>query len=213
MALHNKISVLLEHILNVDACGSEPAIERVLESAGVTGADLPEKLLSVDYPRREVIDQIAKILDFSFDEYLKTARPYLTSEEVREMIRRGFTIGAHSIDHPLYSALPLEEQLRQTRVSVRVVRQMFSLPYGAFAFPHGDRGVSGAFFSEVFSDGAIDVSFGTGGIIRDVHPKHFHRFSMEYNPVCGRTALKQHYARSAAKTFIGRGIVKRPDCV
>ena len=37
------------------------------------------------------------------------------SEQVIELLKLGHAVGAHSIDHPRYADLSLEEQLHQTR--------------------------------------------------------------------------------------------------
>ena len=209
MAHHNKISLLLDHLAGLKTPIPAEQIGDILSAYGIENSNVQTALLSIDYRRREAVDKIAVILDFDFNSYLSSARPFLTSTEVRWLINKGFTIGAHSIDHPKYSALSLDDQLYQTRASTRLLRERFSLTYGAFAFPHGDKDVKARFFEEMFAEGDVDVSFGTGGMLKDAHPRHFQRFSMEYDSAPAKKALGRHYSRSLFKGLIGRQTMNR----
>src|SRR5207249_2866314 len=102
-----------------------------------------------------------------FAEYLSKHRPYLDSEQVNKLIADGFTVGAHSIDHPLYSDIGLAEQIRQTTESVNAIVGKFLLPYSVFAFPFTDRGVTRQFFDEVFGKDIVQLSFGGDSFQRD----------------------------------------------
>jgi len=210
MAHHNKISLLLEHLARRKTEIPRKMIADVLLQRGIESQDLRRSLLSIDYCNRDAVDKIAEIVGYDFRWYLSAARPYVTSGEVRELIDRGFSIGAHSIDHPSYSALSLQEQFYQTQTSVRFMRDRFLLPYGAFAFPHGDcGGVPERLFREIFANGAVDVSFGTRGMLEDAMPRHFQRFSMEYDSAPTKKVLGRHYARSFFKGLIERSMRKR----
>lgn len=209
MAHHNKISLLLDN-LNLPAVETPiTQIVKILLDHGIDGPNVQTALLSIDYCNRGVIDRIATLLDVDFQSYLSSARPYLTSEQVRKLLRSGFTIGAHSVDHPLYSALSLTEQLDQTRASVRFLRERFSLTYRAFAFPHGDTGVSDLFFQEIFRQTDVEVSFGTRGMLKDIHRQHFQRFSMDYRRASANQIVNRNYARSVYKRLTGQHTVTR----
>jgi peptidoglycan/xylan/chitin deacetylase (PgdA/CDA1 family) len=168
------------------------------------GTDIKSGLLAIDYQNRGAVEQVARVLDYSIDSYLKSAKPYLSSEQVQKLIGMGFTVGSHSVDHPMYSALSLPEQLSQTLESARFLRERFSLNYGAFAFPHGDANVPPQFFEAVLASGEIEVSFGTGGTIKDANPRHFQRFSMEYDSGSARRVLAWNYARSFYRKSRGK---------
>ena len=72
----------------------------------------------------------------------------MNSSEVSDLIKQGFSIGAHSINHRLYKDTTEEEQIRQTLESVRIIQEKFNLDYGIFAFPFNDEGLSANFFKE-----------------------------------------------------------------
>jgi peptidoglycan/xylan/chitin deacetylase (PgdA/CDA1 family) len=140
---------------------------RFQERASPRGAAtqlVPDDILSLDYTQSRLLDTIAEELDVDFHAYLHNTRPYLNVEHVQDLIHRGFTVGAHSIDHPPYAVLPIEEQLRQTRESVATVHDLFSINYKVFAFPFTSDGVPAEFYDRVFADSTADLMFCLGRI-------------------------------------------------
>jgi hypothetical protein len=105
--------------------------------------------------------------------------------------------------------LTLEEQLQQTRTSVREIKSRFGINYSAFAFPHYDTGVSGEFFHKLQSENVLDVSFGTGGMLDDRTPLHFQRFTMEKTQLPARWILAKQFARRLTKKLRQQGTVSR----
>ena len=184
------------------------ALRRILDGAGLRSSDLTEAVLGVDYSRRLILEPIAALLDYDLDAYLKKARPYLTSDQVRELLKEGHAIGAHSIDHPRYGNLPLREQLRQTRESVRFIKGRFSLDYGAVAFPSSDANISRCFFEEIMAD--VDVCFGNQGLLEDAAPRCVQRMTMEKTDRPAEAILGESYTRRLVKRAAGKGVVPRP---
>ncbi|HLP52042.1 MAG TPA: polysaccharide deacetylase family protein [Chitinophagales bacterium] len=126
-----------------------------------------------------VIAETASQLNYSFDTFLKTQQPYLTSAQVQSLISKGFTMGAHSCNHPYYEDISLQEQLRQTFDSLKFIQQQFGVKEKLFAFPFTDFGVKHEFFNTIFSQQQIDFSFGGAGFKHDVSPRHLQRLAME----------------------------------
>ena len=182
----------------------------LLNGVGLIEEDLVQGLMAVDYSRRQVLDRIAVILDFDFAAYLKTAQPYLTSERIIALLKMGHAIGAHSIDHPRYADLSLEEQIRQTCESVRFIKERFALNYGAFSFPHSDANVSKEFFERVFGDNEIDVCFGNQGLMEDAIPRNLQRSTMEKTSLPAEAILGRAYLRRYVKKLSGKLVFARP---
>ena len=181
----------------------------VLAGVGLSGSDLGAAVLLVDYLRRSVLEEIAALLEYDFQTYLGTVQPYLTSEQVIELLKMGHAVGAHGIDHPRYADLPLAEQIHQTRASVKFVRDRFDLKYGAFSFPHSDAHVSEEFFREIFATGEVDVCFGNQGMLEDSVPRNFQRSSMEKTSMPAEAILGKGLARRFLKTASGQLVVRR----
>ena len=115
---------------------------------------------------------------------------------MNSLLRQGVTFGGHSLDHPVYGDLPVSEQIFQTVESVRLVREEFGLTYSAFAFPNGDRGIAERLFDEVYEKHRLEVTFGTTGFSRSPFPRHFQRFSMEYEAVPAEEVLNRFHLRN-----------------
>lgn len=138
-----------------------------------------DAILRIDHADRSRLDELAEMLSLDFDEYLATQRPFMTAGEISSLVAAGFTVGAHSLDHPHYRGLPLREQLRQTRESVTFVRSTFGADLAAFAFPFSDEGVGQPFFEHAFAKGGLAVSFGSGFIRREPWRRHLRRTTMD----------------------------------
>jgi peptidoglycan/xylan/chitin deacetylase (PgdA/CDA1 family) len=199
LCYQHKASLLVERINMGISPATEREIKGILAKIGLSSYRLSEGVLKIDYRRRGTIDKIAEALMFDFQWYLNEKQPYLTSSHIKRLIDQRFTIGAHSIDHPYYSVLSLAEQLEQTVVSVKQIRDNFGLDYGAFAFPHNDTGVSHEFFKNVQESGLIDITFGTGGMIDGGLRSHRQRISLEKPLLPARELIAWQYARMIYK--------------
>jgi peptidoglycan/xylan/chitin deacetylase (PgdA/CDA1 family) len=196
MAHHNKISLLLHRISRPISNRILREIEKLLPPSLNSEGNLESRLLAIRYADRKTVDRMAAIAEIDINQYIKLNRPYLSSEEIFSLRRLGFTIGAHSIDHPLYADLSAEEQMRQTRVSMDFILTKFGVRTRAFAFPHNDDGVSREFFDPVFATGVADVCFGTRGLVRHFHPRNVERFSMEKTTDAAKSIIARQYARA-----------------
>lgn len=175
----NKASILLERAKEDLSRGVPCSLKGLVNRKGLENTDIPSAILSIPYDRREALDELAIRMGVDFDDYLGKFRPYLDSPQIRSLIGKGFAIGSHSIDHPLYADIGFEEQVRQTVESTRWVRETYDLPYGAFAFPHNDENVEERFYREIRASGQVDISFGTDGMINGQISRHLQRFSLE----------------------------------
>lgn len=205
----HKASILIEHLQSVGELSSTDKIKDIFLKNRIEFTDLEASILSVEYHKRNVIDEIALILNVDFDNYLASFKPYLNSNQVEKLIEDGFTIGAHSIDHPLYSSLSLEDQLYQTRESVKLIIERFSLDYNAFAFPFTDNGVSRRYFDEILRSGSVDISFGNSGIVKDLCPNNLQRISMEGSILPAKKIIAIQYANYIYGILTGRDEIRR----
>ena len=177
-------------------------LERLLPLKNETEKkDVPSRILAIRYYQKDTVDLIADTLGINFNDYLKQYEPYLTTSMINQLISDGFAIGAHSIDHPLFMELPLDEQLRQAIESISFVQNRFGLDYSAFAFPHSDRGVTKAFFHNERGHSLADVTFGTAGMTEDSEPNNYQRFSLENPLLPAENILALQFAKSLWRTL------------
>lgn len=170
-----KVSLILESLIK----GNHSAA--VLEKlARLVGADPISGVKKIRYNNRHLAEEAGVVLGLSFEDYLRQQRPFMTLDEVETLVQQGFAIGGHSVDHPYYIELTLEEQLAQTLESVNFLTERFHLSYRAFAFPHTDAGVSRTFFEILLNTlGKLDVILGTANHKQDIYPRILHRFNCE----------------------------------
>ncbi len=162
-------------------------------------------LLSLGYDQTGKIDHIAQLMGVSFANYLKIEQPYLTMSRIREMKSAGIQFGGHSMDHPLFSELSIDEQVRQAVKSMDWVFEQIGEEIRAFAFPFSDDGVKSAFFDQINAA----CTFGTAKIKVDDAINHFQRLSMEVGQKSALYILLREYALYQLKRLFGRHRVRR----
>lgn len=205
-----KISLIIEKLRTEKDPSIFSRIENTLKKKELKFDNLKDGLHKLNHKDEAVIRQITDIINIDFDEFLRTRRPYLTSDQVRELIAQGFTFGAHSLDHPQYDHLTLEDQIVQTQKSVSIICKSFDLKYRCFAFPFTDYGVSRAFFDHFFLGAEkLDLSFGSAGLKVDSYPRHLQRIPMEMGNIAGRQILHGEYLYYLLKSPLGKNRIRR----
>jgi peptidoglycan/xylan/chitin deacetylase (PgdA/CDA1 family) len=172
---------------------------------------LRSAIRSINYLNRRLVDELGPLFGIDFEEFRLRQRPFMTTPEIKELIAKGFAIGSHSIDHPLYALLPLDEQVRQTRESTDWVIKTFGLPYKTFAFPHIDTGVGHAFFQHFVDPAApqMDLLLGNSTGMLERNPRVLHRFIGENPYIPIDRMVKSVLAYSAIRKQLGGGYVQR----
>jgi peptidoglycan/xylan/chitin deacetylase (PgdA/CDA1 family) len=206
MAHHNAISVLLDRLTKPLSAAARRRVESQVPGAGVS---LKARLLGVPCRQRALVRLVAETLDVDLDAYVKTRRPYMSSGQVRSLASGGFTIGAHSHDHPLYADLALDEQIAQTAMSLQYIASQVRLDQRAFAFPFTGAGVGRDFFDAMCDSGRLDICFGTAGMRSHWHPRTLERVGMEKTAAPAGSILNQQYVR-ATYHRIGRSLRRAP---
>jgi len=204
LAHHNALSAILDQIQShpSDSDIARARLEPILPVPVAGCKTLRDRMLSIKYAERLLVHSLAEALDFDVDQYVRETRPYLTSNQVASLLNQGFSVGAHSHDHPLYADLSLAQQLSQTRISMDLLKSRFGVSPRAFAFPHNDSGVQDEFFKAVFSESLFDVSFGTSGLVPHFHPRNIERVSMEKTSAPAARILARQFTRA---TYFGLG--------
>jgi peptidoglycan/xylan/chitin deacetylase (PgdA/CDA1 family) len=179
MSYRNKASLIIERI-EKDLHSSElKQISNVLNLHKPAPAELKKTVFSVSYPEIQKLDEIARILEIDFDLYLKEQKPFMTTDQISSIIKKGFAIGSHSMDHPRFQDISFEDQVLQVKRSFDELEQKFHLDLRAFAFPFHDRGITKEFFNYSSDKGLVDVSFGTSGFQIGHAINNFQRQPME----------------------------------
>lgn len=174
-----KVSLLVDAVKQT---GESIVLKNLAEQAGIdeTGKQaIIHSLLGFTYQDQQRIDSIAVTLEVDFDSYLTQQQPYLNSSEIADLLKRGFTMGSHSIDHPLFKTIPLAEQKRQVTESFTTLSNQFGITEKYFSFPFSDEGVSMEFLNWLHAEAGCKLTFGISGLKSDSSYLHLHRIPVE----------------------------------
>lgn len=163
-----------------------------------------------NYSESSKLDELAALIDLDFNTYLSEKKPYMNSEDIKSLLTRGFSIGSHSVDHPLYRDISSEEQMIQTSQSQNFLEDTFGINYRVFAFPFTDDGVKKDFFSYIFEAEKFNLSFGGAGLKDDSVRQNLQRFPMEsQNTASAKQMLSSEYLYYLLKMPFGRNRISR----
>ncbi|GAL83844.1 regulatory protein [Sporocytophaga myxococcoides] len=204
MMYRNKASLLIDLFKK-----KKINFKRTFDTTRIEKENFIQKVKSIKYKERDILDKLALASEFSFSDYLKEKRPYLESEEVMELKKLGFHIGAHSLDHPLYEQISLEQQELQTLESIDFVINNDFSRLRTFAFPFTDYGVSAALFNKMYKEMRLDCSFGVAGIKHENYIFHFQRIPMEKSLDSARQIFAAEYIYYILKSPLGKNHIKR----
>jgi peptidoglycan/xylan/chitin deacetylase (PgdA/CDA1 family) len=197
--------------LLIDKIKKEPGlINRIHEKLGGSQKYI-ENILSITYQNKELLNELSNIVEYSFNDFLSSQSPYLTSGQIISLIKQGFYFGSHSIDHPEYQYLNLQEQIRQTKESMQYICTKFSIAYKIFSFPFTDYNVSKEFFYQINANGIAENTFGCAGQKKDIVSTNFQRIPFEMNRLSGKQILNSELLYYLLRIPFGKNMISRND--
>ncbi|MEP2170926.1 polysaccharide deacetylase family protein [Polaribacter sp.] len=166
-------------------------------------------LKELKYVDTILIDKLCRCLSINISNFLEIDTPYLTKQQIKILIEKGFYVGGHSKSHPYYLELSLKDQLEETLESVNFLKKTFNIDKLFFSFPFSDNGVSSDFFKETKKKNIL--TFGTAGIKDEVTEiNNIQRIPMEYNTVyTAETIVKGELILYFIKRLLDKHIIKR----
>ncbi len=194
-----KASLILERLYKFP----DAQAEQLLSKHGLTR----NKLLQAPFSKTDILDEAAEMMEIDFADFLESERPYLTTTEVKDLNKKGFTIGGHSHEHPEFGSLKTKEQFKQIAKSMNWVGKHINPKIKAFSFPFTDDGISGKLLKRLKKELVCDITFGTAGLKRDAFESHFQRVPME-QPKRIDTFLKGEFLYYKLRKIIGKETVE-----
>ena len=205
-----KVSLILHRLAQSANPAYVKEIGTLVQTKSNNEDEIKNILLKLNYEDTALIDRLGAIVDLDFNHFLQSQKPYLSSDQIRELIKKGFEFGAHSIDHPLYGSLPLAEQIRQTDQSITAINQEYNLQYRTFAFPFTDFNVSRRFFDYYYHQKPrLDLSFGSAGLKKDIYHRHLQRIPMEMGSLPAHQIIHAEYLYYLLKQPLGKNKISR----
>ncbi|WP_343661486.1 polysaccharide deacetylase family protein [Chryseobacterium sp.] len=197
--------------LLADAVGKiktiDPEVYFILSLKNTDRHVLQKKILTINYQEKEILDRLAGKLEVDFKAYSREYKPYLSTEELKQLTSKGFGISSHSWDHPKYGDLSLKEQMETTDKTFAYLKEN-SFLYESFAFPFTDFEVGKDFFDELYKNEEIYCSFGCAGIKLDSVKKNFQRIPMEMGE-SGAQILRKEIAYFRLKKWMNKNTIVR----
>jgi peptidoglycan/xylan/chitin deacetylase (PgdA/CDA1 family) len=208
--LHRFKVVLLSDAIKKDKSeGLKNKLEEYLEMQFTCRYKAAKHLMTLRYPQRIIISEIINHLGVDIDNQLKNYHPYMSKVEIQDLISKGFTVGAHSVDHPEYYLLSEEEQLRQTIDSLKKIDEWFKPKYKTFAFPFTDVGVKKSFFKKLEELYPIDITFGCSGLKKDLIDYNIHRIPLDDSDLLANQRIKKEFVYYFLKMPLSKNLFKR----
>lgn len=204
-----KISLLIDELLKNES--QKDKIElyaQVLKCDAGSVKKIIEKLKGIQQTNENTLDRIASQIGFSYESYLDTVQPFLSSLQIRSLLDKGFYIGGHSVSHPYYPSLSLEGQIKQTVDSLLFLKEKFEVKNRLFAFPHSDKEITQSFFEKIKNE-EVELFFGIQNQKKENNNRVLQRFNAERPGVSLQKQIKSVMVYNWVMERFGRNNVLR----
>jgi hypothetical protein len=198
------VALILRHSSTTD-------LTRVMSETALPAAVPHETLLRMTHRDEHTLNIIAEKLDIDIPAYLNEKQPYMTTDEIKAMLKNGFTIGSHSCGHADFSVLSPEEIKEEIKTSVKDINLRFNIKCSSFSFPFTNHMLPEQLFNQMQGEmPELKYFFGTSGMKEDI-PGVFQRIPFEKNNRSATAILVRQIAKYRLLKMAGRQRVKRND--
>ncbi|TPN86152.1 polysaccharide deacetylase family protein [Aquimarina algicola] len=171
--------------------------------------NLIQGLRAIRFHEREKVDEILKILEIDIQAYLEMQKPYVTKDQIKEMMDNGFYFGGHTMSHPPLHEIDLKHQKKEILDSIKWLKSNFDITYSLFAFPFSDKSATRELLEELFLYDADMFIFGNAGIKKDIDNRIIQRFSLEHPDRPAEKQIVTEHLYSYFNKLIGNYRIKR----
>lgn len=204
-----KIGLLLAKLKKEESSEYVKNARIMLKDYSKWSGSLTSSMMALTYNDQELIAALAKIVRFDFEDWLMKSKPYLNTGQIKDLLKRGFKIGSHSVDHPRFKNIDYDFQKAQIKRSFKYLEKHFDLKERFFSFPFGDEGVQKQLFDWMYKEEACGLSFGVSGIKDDYHPFHLHRIPMDFCQENISQFIKSEYFYFMIKSLFNKNRIYR----
>ena len=182
----------------------------IFDMAHKKGIKLPEQLKY--YPDKNKLLETTESKKTQLKEHIKNSNIYMGMHELMQLKKEGFSIGAHSWDHPEFYKIDQRTQYKQVKNSMQWIEKHFNPTTKAFAFPYTDHGISNGLLKKIHSENLVDLSFGTAGLKYDSFHGHLQRIPMEKRSYeTAQSILKYEHFYFKIRQLMKKNTVLRDD--
>lgn len=205
----HKASLILEMLKTLNSKAILAKICSIINAGKADSLSLQKAVRAINFQTAPILNEIAKILNIDFDEFLKQEQPYLNAPEINGLADKGFSIGLHSLNHPEFYLLDETEMNFQITESRERLFELTGIKSSLFSFPFTDSGIPDHFIQNAIRQYKI-TTFGTAGIKDDSIEGHFQRIPMDVRHSNSAVQLiTNEILRYRIKVLLRRQKVKR----
>ena len=179
-------------------------MERVSAFLKIPQVHVEKSLRMIGPHQNSLLDCLASETGIDFFTYLKDSPVYMDTEEVKELLKWGFDIGGHSMDHQNFTSLTPEEMIEQVRTSIEDLMKRFSVETRYFSFPFTSDGVPGKVIHKLLDEGIATALMGTAGLKKTGRPDYIQRVAMEGLRDSALETLQTEYFYYLLKAPLGK---------
>ncbi|WP_300570334.1 polysaccharide deacetylase family protein [Flavobacterium sp.] len=206
------ISLIINHLSQIDY--NLEIVQKIASLFDIkynSNVDFINKFKNIRFSEKHKIKEVLNLLNINIEDYLREKKPYVTKEQIKEMMEDGQLFGGHTMSHPPLKQLAFEEQKKEIIDSIEWLKINFGIEYSLFSFPFSDKGVAKKLLKELFGYDNKILLFGNSGLKKDIDERLIQRFSLE-NP--NKDTQKQIVTENLYKIynkFIGKYHIRRND--
>lgn len=164
----HKVSLCIERFRDLSSSAQDgvwAALISEIAGSNFAKSNFLSWIMQLGHADQPAIDRTCALLEIDIAEFLSSQRPYMTSDEIRELHSDGFTIGGHSVTHPALWRTSKETTEFEILESCRFVRDLVGTNNVPFAFPFSADGVNRDLLRSIADRNPwISAMFGSNGI-------------------------------------------------
>jgi len=202
-----KVSLIIERLNTNNE--SKKELIKYFNLSEISIGTIKNRLLTFGINDTPIIDNIANLIELDFAEYLRIQQPYMSKRDINELLGKGFSIGSHSLNHPCFKEIDINEKKRQINESFQFIEKEFNLKDLYFSFPFSDESVEIKFMDWLYNTANCRLSFGISGIKSDYIKFHIHRIPFEQESTRVQDIIKNEYLYFIVKSIFNKNRIKR----
>ena len=195
MLYRHKASLCIERVTAAAPNEQSRLLSKVGQAFGIgefSATGFATWINGLEIVNEDSIDQACELLEVDIQNVLARQKPYLTTEQIKQLAVDGFTIGGHSICHGRLQLFGAAEVEREIVESCEFIQQLVGTRDVPFAFPFNGKNLDRQFLNSIVQRHPfIQCLFDTAGLATDA-PFIIHRIGAdepaEVPP--GRSGLK-----------------------
>ncbi len=199
-----KASLLIHQVRN--DCRAK---EKVAAFLKISKEQVETSVRMIGWDQRALLDALAVEAELDFSGYLRSKPVYMNSNEIEDLLKWGFDIGAHSSDHADFTHLEPLKMKKQVKSSIKDLQKRFGVHTAYFSFPFTSDGVPGELIDSLLEEGIASALLGTAGLKLTGKRSYIQRVPMEKYNMPAIETLKTEYLYYILKMPLGRNRLRQ----